>query len=54
MQPPAGSRVEAKTSAAGFRGVGRLGEVALVNSGDGATLAIRATTSHGDVTARSL
>jgi hypothetical protein len=27
---------------------------ALVNSGDGAVLAIRATTSHGDITARSL
>jgi DUF4097 and DUF4098 domain-containing protein YvlB len=27
---------------------------ALVNGGDGATLAIRATTSHGDITARSL
>ncbi|GAA0478680.1 hypothetical protein Ade02nite_40770 [Paractinoplanes deccanensis] len=54
VQLPAGSRVEAKAAAAGFRGVGRLGDVVFEGAqGDikvDEAASLRVTTASGDVT----
>lgn len=68
VQLPAGSHIQAKLATGEVRGVGRLGDATLDatttygrirnslnnTTGPDPELTVRATTSHGDITARSL